>query len=77
MDGWVCEFCHETTPGDVLPPEWDWVFQSAVCPSCRVKVQADGGYHVVKGGAYAEGRPDPRAVARRQHLRVVEREDAR
>ena len=57
---WVCEFCHETFYGDTLPHEWDWVFQSAVCPACIPRVKADGGYAVVLGGAYAGNRPDPR-----------------
>lgn len=58
--GWICEFCYARYFGDVLPPEWDWIYQSAVCPVCRVRVQQDGGYHVVVGGAYAGDEPDPR-----------------
>ena len=57
---WICEFCYRVlvnTP--ILLPEWDFVWQSAVCPECRHKVVADGGFYVVVGGAYANG-PDPR-----------------
>ena len=56
---WICEFCHKTINGE-LPDDWDFVWQSAVCPECKEKVARDGGYGVVKGGAYATG-PDPRA----------------
>lgn len=57
---WVCEFCHRQSNRMELPPGWDLVLQSAVCPDCQRKVARDGGYAVVKGGAYADGRPDPR-----------------
>ena len=59
---WTCEFCHTVLLTGNLPTQWEIVFQSAVCPSCRARVEKDGGYHVVHGGAYAEGRSDPRAL---------------
>lgn len=59
--GWICEFCYREDASARLPDKWDFVWQSAVCPECRVRVHADGGYAVVKGGAYAK-RPDPRDV---------------
>lgn len=59
---WTCEFCHAVLLSGNLPTQWDLVFQSAVCPSCRARVEKDGGYAVVKGGAYSEGRPDPRGL---------------
>ena len=55
---WICEFCFTPIHGR-LPDDWDWVLQSAVCPSCIKRVARDGGYAVVKGGAYAAV-PDPR-----------------
>jgi len=57
---WICEFCFKKSYQNILPRKWDWAWQSAVCPSCRERVQKDGGYHIVKGGAYANGKPDPR-----------------
>lgn len=56
---WLCEFCYMRAYTDRLPLSWEWVWQSAVCPDCATRVQGDGGYAVVKGGAYAEV-PDPR-----------------
>ena len=43
---WICEFCYKPADGD-LPPEWDLVWQSAVCPECQQRVKEDGGYAVV------------------------------
>jgi len=59
---WICEFCFKKSYQRFLPDGWEWVWQSAVCPSCRKRVEKDGGYNVVKGGAYAKV-PDPRSVA--------------
>lgn len=56
---WVCEFCFKIYEGDKLPDDWDFAWQSAVCPDCIKRVAADGGYGVVPGGKYATG-PDPR-----------------
>ncbi|MFL6416122.1 MAG: hypothetical protein ACJ74Y_10710 [Bryobacteraceae bacterium] len=58
---WVCEFCFRTIKDDVLPNNWEWIYQSAVCPDCKARVEASGGYRVVMGGAYAGSRKDPRA----------------
>ena len=58
---WTCEYCFRPFYGEKLPDDWDFVWQSAVCPDCKVKVAADGGYFVVPGGKYATG-PDPRAT---------------
>jgi protein gp37 len=55
----ICEFCHKIAYGMQMPPGWDLVLQSYVCPSCIVRVQQGGGYNVVKCGAYATA-PDPR-----------------
>lgn len=54
ITNWICEFCFKVYDGDRLPDDWDFIFQSAVCPECKPKVQVDGGYQVVKGGAYAK-----------------------
>ncbi len=58
-----CFFCHEPAPikDDQLDPNWDLVWQSPVCPKCQPRVAADGGYGVVKGGAYA-AKPRPEVV---------------
>ena len=61
LGGWICEFCFLQNTDAILPEGWDLVWQSPVCPSCRERVANDGGYAVVKGGAYAGGKPDPRA----------------
>lgn len=58
---WVCEFCFDVSYMPILPAHWDLVWQCAVCTRCQKRVQQDGGYGVVKGGAYAEGKADPRA----------------
>lgn len=59
---WVCEFCFKISKRNRLPAKWDFILQSAVCPQCQRRVQSDGGYGVVKGGAYANGKRDPRAL---------------
>lgn len=59
---WVCEFCFRVIHNKDLPATWDLIWQSAVCPKCQSKVAADGGYNIVKGGAYAGKRTDPRAA---------------
>ena len=56
---WLCEFCYARSYNSTLPGSWDLVWGSAVCPDCAPRVAEDGGYAVVKGGAYAEV-PDPR-----------------
>lgn len=57
--GWICEFCFKRIYVNFLPTDWDLVWQSAVCPECQEKVRNDGGYGIVKGGAYATSK-DPR-----------------
>ena len=59
---WICEFCFRKAYTNVLPRGWDLVWQSAVCPKCVERVKEDGGYAVVKGGAYANGKRDPRSL---------------
>jgi hypothetical protein len=68
---WVCEFCFRTTNEDPLPLGWDWVWQSAVCPKCKVKVAEHGGYNVVRGGAFAGKRVDPRSLRERRKQRRI------
>src|SRR3990167_2310585 len=58
---WVCEFCFNTIYGNELPTTWDLVWQTVVCPKCQRLVALDGGYAMVKVGAYADGKPDPRS----------------
>ena len=59
---WVCEFCFACLLDGDLPSDWDLVWQSAICPSCQKKVSDDGGIFKVKGGAYSDGRRDPRTI---------------
>jgi hypothetical protein len=59
---WVCEFCFKQSNHHRLPEKWELVWQSAVCPDCQKRVEKDGGYAVVKGGAYAKGKIDPRST---------------
>jgi hypothetical protein len=61
---WVCEFCFRKSFKSLLPRNWDLVWQCAVCPRCQLRVAQHGGYTVVKGGAFADGKPDPRAEAK-------------
>lgn len=61
---WICEFCFTTVPEGEFPATWKWIWQSAVCPYCDARVMATpGNYNVVKGGAYANGKQDPRPVS--------------
>ncbi len=56
----VCELCHRSKPKDDLG--WDIIFQSYVCPDCQLKAKRDKlVLSDVRGGHYAEGRPDPRS----------------
>src|ERR1035437_1558016 len=57
----ICEFCYKELPAGAHAEAhgWNLVFQSFVCPECFRRVSVDGGFAVVKGGAYAS-RPDPR-----------------
>lgn len=59
IKGPICEFCYRPAPEDTEKAGWDLVWQSFVCPGCQLLVARDGGYAVVKCGAYA-GIPDPR-----------------
>ena len=55
----ICELCHRTKPKDDLG--WDLIWQSYICPDCQLKTKRDKlAITDVKGGHYAEGRPDPR-----------------
>lgn|SRR5512139_180616 len=47
-----CGFCYKKVSGDI-PPDWDIVFQTPVCPDCQFRVSGDGGYTNVPLGAYA------------------------
>ena len=67
---WICEFCYRVYMGNPLPDEWDRVWQSNVCPVCQKRVELDGGYGVVKDGAYAVS-PDPRGEEPVEYIPVV------
>jgi len=58
---WICELCYKKCYLNVLPNNWLFCFQSAVCPSCQSKAHKDGlAIADCKGGQYAKGEPDPR-----------------
>lgn len=60
----TCEFYYRQIPEDQTRGEyWELISQSWVCETCQYLVAEDGGYAVVKGGAYADG-PDPREAKR-------------
>jgi hypothetical protein len=67
MRGWICEFCFKRSWATQLPKEWDFVWQSSVCPDCVIRVKGDGGYGVVRGGEYSS-KPDPRAKYSRRGI---------
>lgn len=54
----TCGFCYRPHIGTNLPPTWDIVWQTPVCPACQKRVAEDGGYEVVKLGTYAAERTD-------------------
>jgi hypothetical protein len=60
---WLCEFCFRKSNHNHLPVGWHLIWLSAVCPQCRKRVLEDGGYYFVCGGAYAQGKRDPRSTA--------------
>jgi hypothetical protein len=72
---WLCEFCYAQHYGD-LPNDWSLVLQSPICPSCLSRIEADGGIHVVKCGAYATA-PDPRPWRSPIHWVIVGGESGR
>jgi protein gp37 len=61
--GWICEYCYKRNFDSRLPDNWYFVWQSAICDECIIRIETDvptgGGIGVVGGGAYASG-PDPR-----------------
>lgn len=62
----VCHYCHKESEGPEMPEGWDLIFQSYVCGDCLARAKHEhprDWLHVVKGGEYAEGKPDPRASA--------------
>lgn len=48
----TCGYCYKEVEGD-LPSDWDLVLQTPVCPDCQYQVSWNGGYSVVKLGAFA------------------------
>lgn len=55
-----CEACYTQAPNPV-PVTWELVFQSLVCPDCQKRAKAEGvAWGHLKGGQYANGKPDPR-----------------
>lgn len=60
---WVCEACYRTTRRKNLPPTWQLVAMSAICPECLRRADASEiGYANLKGGQWAGKRKDPRTM---------------
>jgi len=59
----VCELCFRKAPEGDLPADWDIIWQSLVCPECQKRAKQEGkDIPHMKGGCYADGRPDPREI---------------
>ncbi len=65
---WQCAFCHEIYYGNPLSEKWDRVWQHNVCPECQIRVEKDGGYAVVKCGAYVIERLDRKVAELEKQL---------
>jgi hypothetical protein len=64
---WICAYCYRALLKGNLPPDWDLVFQSPICPDCLARAKRehpDDWPRVVKCGEYANGKPDPRVCTR-------------
>jgi hypothetical protein len=60
MNKWVCEYCYATSDDSILPPDWDMIWQSVVCPECVRRLAAKTiEVHTTPGGAFANT-VDPR-----------------
>lgn len=63
-----CEACYTQAPSPV-PQDWALVLQSYVCPACQKRAKALAlPLTRLRGGQYANGRPDPRTVLRATHV---------
>lgn len=59
--GWLCEICYRALPAINLPPEWELVFQCAICPECQQYAKRRKiALNQLVCGSRAQG-PDPRA----------------
>lgn len=55
-----CEACYTQAPNPV-PVTWELIYQSLVCPDCQRRAKAEMiGLANLRGGQYANGKPDPR-----------------
>jgi hypothetical protein len=64
---WTCEYCHRQVESRPIPKGWEFTWQSTICPECLARAKRehpDDWPRVVKGGEYANGKPDPRACKR-------------
>jgi hypothetical protein len=71
----ICEYCHRAAAEGTNA--WSFIWQCYVCPECTERATAEHGegfVNIVKGGEYADGRPDPRAD---KWAREVREEDER
>ena len=50
---WICEFCYKPCAGN-LPSDWEFIFQSAICPDCIIRAKSESKLLTeIKGGEYA------------------------
>lgn len=59
----VCEYCHREAVNPV-DDGWDLIWLCWLCPECQARAEREHGtgyLPFVRGGEYADGRPDPRA----------------
>ncbi len=56
----ICELCYREQD-KAKAHTWKLILQSFFCPLCYERgIEEIGGIHGLRGGCYAEGRPDPR-----------------
>lgn len=69
----ICEFCYTLAP--TIPPDWVITFQSLICPKCMDRLEKIPNWiDEVEGGAFAEGRLDPRTKpTRRLQIKSAEK----
>ena len=64
---YICEYCFKEEMSVDCPPGWDMIMQCYICPRCLSRAKDEhpkDWISVVIGGAYANGKPDPRIVKR-------------
>jgi len=58
---WTCDYCYIQASGIFCPLGWELIWDGCVCPECMMKLKPiNGWFHLVNGGAFSGGKPDPR-----------------